>query len=200
MGWISYHVEPINGKIDRKGEMDSRWRQEEDTDKDGTHYPKLEVLKSSVVGSTYYGAIKSTKDGVSNVFAVICLTSIDNKEYFNFAVKDMNEFCGPYQNKCPIGILKLLSETENEWANNWRKSCYKYHNKRKDKNSLHNLPIGTKIKALVPYDTTAANKGEEVIFIKCKGYTKKSHSYWYGRGYRWKESQIGDNYEVIKEN
>lgn len=200
MGWLSYHVETDDrGKFDRKSELDRRWSQEEHISKDGTHYPELKILKSSMIGSTYYAAIKSTKNNVEQVFAAVSLTSLNNKDYHNFSVKDMDETVGPYQTQCPIGILRLLTETDSEYANSWRQACYEYHNKKKDKNSLQNLPIGTRIKAKIPYDTTIAKKGEEIIFIKCEGYGKRKHSYWYAKGYKWKPNLIGDDYEVLKE-
>jgi len=143
MGWTSYHAEYYkNGKVDRKKEMDSMWNQSEH---DG--YPELTVLKSSMVGSTYYAAIKKRKAGEKEeVFAVICLTSIDNHDYCNFSYKDMDETSGPYECKCPMSILKLLTPTESEWANNWRKKCREYNEKKKSGMTIATLPVGTKIR------------------------------------------------------
>lgn len=143
MGWTSYHADFYKkGKPDRKKEMDNVFTQ---TEHDG--YAELTVLKSQMVGSTYYGAIRRRKANEDEVvFAVVCLTSIDMKDYFNFAYKDMDETCGPYECKCPLSILKLLTPTENEWANNWRKKCYEYHEKKKTNMNPSTLPIGTKIR------------------------------------------------------
>lgn len=199
MGWTTYHVEVSpNGKIDRKGELDNMYIQKEHIGSDGTHYPELCVLKSAMIGSTYYAAIKSVLKNEVNVFAVIVLTSVNNKLYDNFGYKNMSENCGPYYYQCPMGILKLLTPTTDELALEWREKCYEYHNNKRNKDSLNNLPIGSKIAAIVPYDTTAANKGDKVIFTKCGGYKKGSHSYWFGNGYRWSIKQIGNNYEILE--
>ena len=55
MGWTSYHAEHYkNGKIDRKAECDAYFLE-------GLNRGHFDVLKSSMVGSTYYAAIKPLK-------------------------------------------------------------------------------------------------------------------------------------------
>ena len=100
-----------------------------------------------MVGSVYYGAIKYLKrwkvdekgnyikdengrDIVENIpteeqkiVGYVVLTSVRDNYWFGY--KDMSEFGMPYYFDCPKGILKLLSETDNEYANEWRKECYK---------------------------------------------------------------------------
>lgn len=53
----------------------------------------------------------------------------NNKDYYNFSYKEMNETCGPYDNgECPTKVLNALSplnissKYQNcvEWAQNWR--------------------------------------------------------------------------------
>ena len=41
----------------------------------------------------------------------------------NFGLKYLDETCGPYAFDCPESILNLLTPTDNEYANNWRKQC-----------------------------------------------------------------------------
>lgn len=159
MGWTSYNanVNYRNGKpyIDRKEECDKIFN---DDMVSGT-YPdkyekigKFEVLKSAMVGSTYYAAVKRTKFSTetdpeeSIVFAAICLTSTNMKDYYNFAYKDMDETCGPCECKCPKSILDLLSPTDNEYAKEWRKACYEYHESNKAKDDISNLRVGSKVK------------------------------------------------------
>lgn len=139
MGWTSYHVDTYKGKIDRKSECDKLWTQEEH---DG--YPKLEVLKSIMKGSTYYAAVQNVAKGIT--FGVVVLTRINNKNYCNFYYKEMDETMGPGYCECPDSILKLLSPTENEYAREWRKSCAEYNAKRKAKQTPGTLPVGTKIR------------------------------------------------------
>ena len=154
MGWTSIHapVEYKNGihVINRKEVCNKIF-----TDKmvDVTTKKvigKYEVLKSAVNGTTYYAAVKATRFATettpenSYVFAIIVLTSCNTKEYYNFSYKDMNESCGPNQYKCPKYILDMLSPTDNEYAKEWRETCYK--NIAHDKSSLGKLPTGTVIK------------------------------------------------------
>lgn len=191
MGWTSYHATfyKDNGAVDRKAEIDNMWNT------DG----KFEVLKSAMNGSTYYGAIKRENE----VFAVVYLTSGDSKDYFNFSYKDMDETMCPYYYDCPIGILKLLSETDNECALEWRKNCYERHNQKKaekkNPNSLKNLPVGSWISFVAKHETNANNAGDEITLVKVARYGGKP--YWYGYGYKWGEKVIknlsGGEYKVL---
>ena len=109
MGWTSYHASFYkNGKIDRKAECDSIMNCDMVGNKG-----RYEVLKSAMVGSTYYAAVKKTifktgtKPEKESVFGVVMLTSVNNKDYFNFSYKDMDESAGPGYYDCPKGILDL---------------------------------------------------------------------------------------------
>ena len=75
-----------------------------------------------MVGTTYYAAVRRKDDGV--VYAVVALTQMEEGE---FGFKDITEICGPVEEKCPVGILKLLSPTDNELAQEWRKRCLENH-------------------------------------------------------------------------
>lgn len=193
MGWLEYHAEHYkNGKVDRKAEMDSKYNWEDES-------RKVEVLKSSIVGSTYYAAVKSFNktNGYECVTAAICLTSTNNKDYYNFAYKGMDESCGPYKCDCPRSILDLLTPTENEYAKEWRKQCYENVKKRNSPNALSRLPVGSKIKFTLLYDTTHRKAGTELILTKVKKAWSNS-SYWTDYYYRYSSKIIGDNYEVIQ--
>lgn len=133
------------GNIDRKAECDDlyTWNNEETGD-------KCRVLKSVMVGATWYGACERTRPGQEPyVFAGVCLTSVDSHEYCNFGYKDMDESMGPCERDCPISILNRLSPRDDEWALEWRTACRENAVKkaadRKDSNSLQNLPLGAKI-------------------------------------------------------
>lgn len=157
MGWTYYYAKYWKkGKIDRKQELDSMFTNE--------HY---EVVKSRLVGTTYYGAIKHKDKDI--VFGVVCLTKTDG---YDFGYKDMDETMGPYAYDCPKSILDLLSPTDNEIANNWRKAC----RERLEKTKLSDLPIGSRIRFKMPYDTTYFHKDDVVTLIKMKrGYRS---TYW----------------------
>jgi len=193
MGWTSYHASHykyVKGKrvIDRKAECDAYFME-------GLNRGYYNVLKSTMVGSTYYAAIQALKrcagkdendkyiyedipENERKTFAVIFLTSTDIKDYYNFSYKDMDETVGPYKRDCPKGILDLLSPTESEWANEWRKECYENLKKKREPNSLRNLPVGTKIKVVLPFDTTYHRAGTEVVLTKCKNW-KGNRTAWY---------------------
>lgn len=162
MGWTSYNAKFYkNGRVDRKAEIENNVIKNDN----------LKVLKSSMIGSTYYGAIEHIES--KEVFAVVILTSTNMKDYFNFSYKDMDETMGPGQCNCPKSILDLLTPTDNEYANEWRKRCYKNINKGKDKKALKNLPVGTRIKVTMPIDTTCFKQGDEVVLEKTIGYGSK---------------------------
>lgn len=203
MGWTEYnasHYKYIKGRrvIDRKAECDEIFKTEDSYN--GKYH--LTNLKSAMVGSTYYAAIERiNKENPEDriVFAVVCLTSTDMKNYYNFAYKDMDETCGPYQSNCPKGILDLLTPTESEWANAWRQRCYENLQKKKDPNTLNNLPVGTKIKVVMPFDTTYHNKGQEVILVKATNW-KGNRTAWYKGSMKFTAGlmkQLEDCYEII---
>lgn len=187
MGWTSYHATHYKkGKVDRKAECDALFT-------DG-----YEVLKSAMVGSTYYAAIKH-KGGVS---AAVCLTSTDMKDYFNFSYKDMDETMGPYNYDCPKGILDLLTPTENEYANNWRAACRENLAKKNNPNALNKLPLGSEIQFTLEYDTTLNKAGSIITLRKTNGWSKKSYWIQPDRYIKWSAALINrltnGNYEVIK--
>ncbi len=194
-----------NGRIDRKAECDDRFTWKND-DK------KVSVVKSSMVGSTYYGAIKIEKAEETSVIGVVVMTSQDG---YDIGMNVAEETCGPIKAECPKSILKLLTPTDSEYANKWRKRCWEYHEKKerakKDKYSLKNLPVGTKIDFLAPFRTTAAAEGEHV-FLEKKVVSRKfvwdrksdSHRLkekigWSDGYYTWPEKFIPDTYRVQTE-
>lgn len=206
MGWTSYHADYYkNGKVDVKKEMDMMWTQEEreyNLPPEPKHYPKLEVLKSSMVGSTYYAAVKSTntKEKTEEVFAVICLTSVNNKDYFNFSYKCMDETAGPYQDKCPKSILNLLTPTHDEYAFAWRMRCWEYHLKKKEKKTIATLPINSCIKFI-------DNNDRVVELIKMHPNHQFKRPWWkvfkingkeINHGY-WSSRHIPDIFTITKE-
>ena len=173
MGWTSYHATHYkNGKVDRKAECDAYFME-------GLNAGYYDILKSAMVGRTYYAAVKPLQRYNSNneivdipkeeqyVFAAVFLTSTDMKDYWNFSYKNMDESSGPYECDCPKGILDLLTPTESEYANNWRKQCYENIAKKKNPNALNKLPVGTVIKVAMPFDTNYFRSGQEVKLVKC---------------------------------
>lgn len=94
------------------------------------------ILDGGVVKfHTYYGAVEKVEKatGEREVFAVVILLSYHQKQYHNFGYKDMCESMGPVQAECPERILKLLTPTDNENANEWRQRCWNRINDKKNR-------------------------------------------------------------------
>ena len=119
MGWTSYSASHYDkrGNVDRKAECDSMFGKES------------KVLKSRMVGSTYYAAVQDTK--TNEVWGAVFLTQTAKNVWDNFAYKDMDETVGPCECQCPMSIIKLLSPTDNEWANQWRQRCIEHNKEEK---------------------------------------------------------------------
>ena len=180
MGWTCYHATHYkpNGTVDRKAECDKMFKPEE-------------LVKSSMVGSTYYAAIKT---GENEIMAIVILTcgKDRNDPYFNFGYKAIDETCGPYSYDCPVSILNLLTPTDSEWANEWRRRCYENAKKTK----LSDLPVGTTIKF------TNWN-GDEYILTKMAPNYQFKRTWWYDADNNaYMPSRRISNFEVIdgKEN
>ena len=146
MGWTWYFA----SHYDRRGRVNRKAECNEIMESGG----RIEVVRSTMVGSVYYAALKTVKrfgddeklhaipEENQTVFAVVVLTSVRGRE---FGYKDMDETEGPTESKCPISILQLLSPTDSEFAKAWRQRC-ELHAKNSDSIfSLGNLPIGSVI-------------------------------------------------------
>lgn len=208
MGWTSYHATHYkNGKVDRKAECDAYFME-------GLNAGYYEVLKSAMVGSTYYAAVKPLKKynkvkeiidipkEEQYVFAAIFLTSTDIKDYYNFSYKDMDETVGPYNYDCPKGILDLLTPTESEWANLWREACRENLAKKNNPNSLSKLPLGSVIQFTLEHDTTLNKAGSIITLEKTNDWSKKAYWRQQDRWIKWSNALINGmtngNYEVIR--
>lgn len=202
MGWTSTNVQVKykNGKpyIDRKEECDKLYNQPMVTGESNEPIGKYEVLKSSMKSSVYYAAVKKTKFSEpekATVFAAICMTSVNLKDHFNFSYKDMDETCGPYYYDCPVGILKLLSPTNNEYALNWRKKCREKTKEKRNPYRLSNLPVGSIVKFKAPFDMKVHLKGNDITVQKMRiGKATR----WVCGSYYYPSKVIGDNYEVVR--
>lgn len=202
MGWTSTNVQVKykNGKayIDRKEECDRLYNQPMVTMESKEPIGKYEVIKSSVIGGTYYAAVKKTKFAEPDkavIFAAICLTSTKIDETYNFFYKDMDETCNPYKYDCPVGILNLLSPTNNEYALEWRRQCRKKAAQKRNPNSLSNLPIGSVVKFKAPFDMRHNKKGDDMVVEKMQ---VGNVSRWVKGGYYYPSKIIGHEYEVVR--
>ena len=122
MGWVhcfNGRLKP-NGTVDRKYECDRicTW---ETRDDNGNISSSGRVLKSAMVGSTYYAAVQNQK---GEVWAAVFLTCGQTRhDGTAWGYKDMDETMGPREDKCPASVLALLTPTDSESANEWRERC-----------------------------------------------------------------------------
>lgn len=136
-----------NGKntINRKKEYDSILIQKP-WEMGGCRVLETEVLKSAMFGTTYYAAVKITnEDSKSIVRAVIFPIKTEYGKFIIWGYKYMDETCGPLECQCPKGILNLLTETDSQYAKEWRKRCLKYNEKKRERNVLDGLPVDSRI-------------------------------------------------------
>lgn len=144
MGWIEYPARDcicknVNGRfvVDRKAELDRHYNFRDER-------KSVSVVKSAMVGSVYYAAVSvieyddDRKFICNSVMAAICLTKVKDGW---FAYKAMDETMGPVEAKCPKNIVKLLTPTTDDYANEWRSRCLE---NKSDK--LTRLPIGSVIR------------------------------------------------------
>jgi len=162
MGWLFYDAKNYrpDGSVDRKKEADE------------TFSESYTVLKSVMVASVHYAAVKNKRTGA--VSAAVTLTSSDKRgSGFNFGYKGISENMGPCEAKCPRSILKLLTPTEDEYAIAWRDRCHTYHAQT---DVFKNLPVGTKISWVATAGFSHFKEGECVTLEKVIPR---------GRGARW---------------
>lgn len=166
-----------NGKIDRKAECDAI-----NTCTDG--YRRWKVLKSSMVGTIYYGAIEISTPTDRDVVAVVFKTYTDGGD---FGYKDMDETMIPCYYDCPKSILDLLTPTDNEYANEWRRLC-----REKKPSEIKKAKIGDRIK-WTRYD------GSEYILIKHAPAYQFKTWFWFcpQTGNYVKKSLINDKNAVL---
>lgn len=187
MGWDYTHAthHTRSGAIDRKAEVDEHFNWSNDK-------KKVEVVRSCMVGSTYYGAIKITNlsTGEAETIGVVVLTHTDRREYYNFGIKILEETAGPCEDHCPASILSLLSPIEAERALEWRERCWANIKKKDDPHALKNLPVGTVIRYV--------EAGETIELLKHPAAYQFKRPFWYNResgGYV-PSTRIPENYEV----
>lgn len=209
MGWTSYHASHYkNGTVDRKAECIAYFEE-------GLNRGHFKVEKSAMVGTIWYGAIrtllkyvgdddngktvyKEIPESEQEVWAAIFITSTNMKDYYNFSYKDMDEGMGPGYYDCPKSILDLLTPVPSQTESfNWREKCREKIAEGKNPNSLKNLPIGSMIFFENPHEhIVGVPKGTKVTLKKIKEWGKRSSIFWYGYGYKWKPCLIPSNYKV----
>lgn len=167
MGWTyTQNCKYRNGKVDRKASCDELYTWENEC-------VAAKVLKSSMVGSVWYGAVEkiSKATGERTVFAGICLTQTDAAHGWPFGYKDMDETVDPCEARCPKSTLNLLTKTDNDRALKWRqRCCIENIGKYRVAKSLRELPLHSLIQ-------TQNGQGETVTLEK-QQWTGWKRSRW----------------------
>lgn len=116
------------------------------------------VLDSALVNlREFYAAVEQVhkETGVRRVWAAVFkITFIGRGWDHNFCYKDMDESMGPCLYNCPERILKLLTPTEYEHANDWRAECWKRINAKKARPKIQpgtNLMYGAEVYCIKEY-------------------------------------------------
>lgn len=121
MGWL--YMAGMRGHKTPKQYLDAQFTHS------GENYSNR-VVKSAAKLNVWYAAVESIEKvtGKQSVFAAVCLYryNLRDKEGMIFGYKDMDESMGPCERQCPTAILDLLTETDSQWANEWRADCRKY--------------------------------------------------------------------------
>ena len=91
----------------------------------GSNYELLALGEGKNFHGTkpFYAAFKSNNNNSGNVFAVVYLTKRRNG---SVAVKSITEGAGPFYFDCPAKVFNVLTETDNEYALEWRSKVQAY--------------------------------------------------------------------------
>lgn len=131
--------------------------------------------------SEFYAAVEKVhkETGERQVWAAVIMVKMfkEDRSGYNICYKDMDETVGPYISNCPERILKLLSPTENEYANSWRKCCWE---KIEESKARPKLVPGMKV-SLYGYEYTLDEP------LGARGWMVRSKS---GVPYRMKSGQV----------
>lgn len=182
MGWTGMRASfyKTNGTINRKKECDNLLKEQLEK--------KYVLIESQMVGTTYYSAIRNIETNV--ISATIILTMSNLREYDNFQYKVIDENMGPVEAKCPQRIIQLLTPTDDEITNKWRKKCREYNEKPK----LSNLPIGTVIEFIT-------GNGETRRLVKRAPAYQFKNSWWQveGKDIYYSKKYIPSNFKIISD-
>lgn len=153
MGWL-FRMEDIHNYTRLQLVIDQvNYSCEQYTDK---------VVYGKQYGAVCYLAVKTTNHvtGESRTSGVVVLTSIRKNDTHNFGTKFISEGMGPHYYRAPKRLINMLSPTDSEFANEWRRQCLenvgKSTRRSKDAALLRSLPEGTIIRIGDPAGTRVA--------------------------------------------
>lgn len=93
---------------------------------------KYKCLDVALTFKEMYAAVELIhKDtGKREVVAICAMLQYTRDGHYNFGKKMMDETMGPYMYACPRRILEMLTPTDNEFAQGWRKRNWERINRQ----------------------------------------------------------------------
>lgn len=127
----------------------------------------FELIKSAMVGSEYYGAVKESED------RVICVTADVNVHRGHLFVDVFTEYENPSNYFCPVSLFRMLTalplKPEFDGARSWRSRCMTYFQQLEVLKKIKGYPVGTVLEA-----TNKAGNTEVVTCVD-KGDSRKGY-------------------------
>ena len=182
--WISHKAQYFkkNGDIDRKKECTCFLL-------DTINSDLYEVVHAAFYCNVYYAAVVQTKifndqeykeipKEEQEITAMVIDTKTEKKEFIYLNLEKESDM--PIRRECPKIILNLLSDTDDENSQEWRKQCHKSLQIKRKLLKLDGLPEGTRIQfpSLLSF-SNGVEKGDSIILLK-------SNRKWMLHGYVWK--------------
>ena len=146
MGWTYTHKDP---SVPPKEFFANRFNYQHE---DG-RYGKIIAFALKNLRTAYAAYEVWSPELGKEVVGLVILVNYAPSDYYNFGFKEMEESMGPFESECPEKILKLLTPTDSEYANNWRNRCWENIRKSKRKRTK-----GLRIRFEKPVTFTTAIK------------------------------------------
>lgn len=102
-----------------------------------------DVLYLSHDGTTYYAAVSCGLENKAYVVITYQRQHPHNPSDYGFGYEIQSECVGPHHWNAPLAILKLLTQTKNPLALEWRA---KVERTRRNEKKLRSMPIGTRVR------------------------------------------------------
>lgn len=196
--WISRKAQYFknNGDIDRKKECTCFLL-------DTINSNLYEVVHAAFYCNVYYAAVVQTKifNGQEykkipkkdqKITAMIIDTKTQKKEFIYRNLEKESDM--PIRRECPKIILNLLSDTDDENSQEWRKQCHKSLQIKRKLLKLDGLPEGTRIQfpSLLSF-SNGVEKGDSIILLK-----SNRKWIWEKYQYRFMKSYINPDYTILQ--
>ena len=112
MGWIGDMWENPRGKEELKDYFENHLTRGN------------KIIDCSIKRNVFYAAVKKGEE----VWALVVYFGYKTTRYkthqeTEFLYKMNDETVGPWARECPKRIIKKLTPTESDWANQWRRAC-----------------------------------------------------------------------------